>query len=124
MARYLVNENSDQSAGWYSDDVARVLLADGFNGWSEAEAPVEDTDLDLSLLNPFELRQHEAVQAGHVLTEVDLHPELAPPTPPPPVPALTAAGKPDPDPGAPPETPSDPPSADPTPGGTAELEGN
>lgn len=117
MARYLVNEHSEQSAGWYSDDVARVLLADGFSGWAEAEPPTESTELDLSRLNEFELRQHEALQAGHVLTEIELRPELAPP--PPPVVDVT-----DPDPGPATEPPEDPPSADPNPGGTAELEGN
>jgi hypothetical protein len=80
MARYLVNANSELSAGWYPDEVARVLLTEGaFNGWSEGQAPVEQGDgLDLSLLNDDERKQHDAIKTGHVLTMADLHPELSP----------------------------------------------
>jgi hypothetical protein len=79
MARYLVHRESKQSAGWYPDGVARVLLSDGFNGWSEAEAPESaQGGLDVSLLNEDERKQHEAVQAGNVLTMADLYPEEVP----------------------------------------------
>lgn len=76
--KYLVNSNSEQSAGWYPEGVAAVLLGQ-IGGWAEATPPKDADALDLSLLNADELKQHAAVQNGQVLTQADLYPEDTPP---------------------------------------------
>jgi hypothetical protein len=109
MPRYLTHAKSEQSAGWYTDPIARVLL-DSSADWTETEPPAgPDGGVDVTALSADERKQHEALQAGHVLTDADLHPEQAPVTAPAP-PAETG------------DTPS--PVDDTNPGESADNEGN